>query len=195
MESSLNKSAVLDGLSIITAFLVAFAFSDMSQLDKTSFDHQVLFIFYSISLMFTITTGSVLLIAVAFIVIKLRRLIQRDTVRPIYWRSHFLENFKKNYKTASSARAWYYGVDANGDIKPGQSPSRIIKRSIHLFLIMMASYITSLFFKGLDTFYDLEADDNPAYLAIPIAWITISIFCFVMLLHWLHVQECIHDIA
>ena len=197
MESSSNKANVLDGLSIITAFLIAFAYSDMSQLDPENFKSSLLFILYATSLMMAITIGTLILIAVTFIVIKLRRMLQRDTVRPIYWESNtkHLANFRKNYKTASTARAWYFGFDRNGDKMKGQPPYYIISKSVKLFLVMVSSYVTGLFIKSIDVFWNYNEDDNQLYLFIPFIWILISIVSFAILIRWLNVKQCIVDIA
>lgn len=196
IESAGNKANVLDGLSIMTAFLVAFAYSDMSQLDQTSFKSSILFILYSITLMVTITTGTLTLIAVTFILVKLRRLIQRDTSRQIYWKGEsILDSFRKDYKTASHARAWYYGIDKNGNKMKGGKPHHVIAKSVKLFLVMLTSYVIGLFVKSLDLFWNYNDDNNHGFLAIPITWIVITVTSFIFLLRWLHIKECITDIA
>lgn len=57
MVSSEYRADALDGMAVISAFLVAFACNDLMQLESNSFDNSILFIIYTVFQMTIVSIG------------------------------------------------------------------------------------------------------------------------------------------
>ena len=147
MKSSEYRADALDGMAVISAFLVAFACNDLMSLQGDSFDKLSLFTIYATFLMTTVTTDFFVMIVFALISVKMKRLLARDAAADIYITQRQLDAFKNDKKCASTARAWYYGMNRHGDLLSGMAPNKMVGKSIIVFLVMIGMYIGAVFVK------------------------------------------------
>ena len=210
MDIMRGKCDSYDTLSVLTGFLLAFAFEDTVNMDSDSFNSQAAFIVYSVCLMCTVLFGALSIVTLSFICIRLRRQLSRDAAAPLYfkpWRLYYL----RNGKHASHARTWYYGryFDDPDNLQKKQKdaqkrksclfirPVDMIRKGVTGFLLMIIFYAGSIYVSVFDTYYQLfDSDEMSRYfMIIPSLWAILSVCGYIFLGKWLYDFGALTDVA
>lgn len=152
LEIMSQKADTIDGVALLTAFLVAFAIDNVLDLDSSSFENDTLFQLFAIFVSLTVGSGLIVVLITTFTSLKLKRLIGRDHFRKhsnvsVDRKERQIKVWKERGCT-TAVYAFYNNIEYRGK---KVNVRKIVSYCYLMFVFVLANYIMAIAVKIIDT--------------------------------------------